>query len=330
MPLKLEAPKAGRSPNWRIRGTYLKCYIDESTGSPDRRFAAQKLRELKARIERGELAPNTGPTWAEAMTAYLEANKGRLSKGTVTFLDKLLTYWGETPLASIKQMGVDTCAASLYPDASAATRNRQVYTPMMAVARHIKHPLELTRPKGANGTRRACFLTDDQLFRLLDAAEAQSPALGALMHVLAYCGPRLSEALSILCDDVDLSQRRAFIRDTKNGEPQMLHLPPPVVAALANLPLGLDRTGERVFRQWTKGGHLRDLMLKAYRAAGVDPQGAPAHILRHTYATNMKALGVDLLFTGRWKSRQASDGYAHVTGEARKADLLPTRVKSVR
>ena len=319
MPLKLQAPKAGRSPYWRIRGTYQGVYIDQSTGSTDRRFAAQKMRQIREQIERGELRPATGPTWEDALTAYLDAG------GDPRFMPPLLDYWKNTPLANFNQIAVDACAALLYPQAGPATRNRQVYTPIMAVAAHVKHRLEISRPKGGNGTRRTCFLTDDQLFRLLDAAEARSPALGALMAVLAYCGPRLSEALSILCDDVDLSNREALIRDTKNGEPQVLHLPPHVVAALANLPLGLDRPGERVFRQWTKGSYLRKIMLQAYAAAGVDPQGAPAHILRHTYATNMKRLGVDLMDTGRWKSRQASDGYAHVKGEARKADLLPVR-----
>jgi integrase len=329
MPLKLIEPKAGRTPNWHIRGTYLGTYVNQSTGSTDGRFAAKKLREIKEKIERGELRPTVGPTWDAAVMAYIQANKGLISKNTANFLDKLTVYWRETPLADMNQISVDACAATLYPKAGAATRNRQVYTPMMAVAAHVKHKLDITRPKGGNGKRRTCYLPDDQLFRLLDAADARNPALGALMALLAYCGPRLSEALSILCDDVDLSNREARVRDTKNGEPQVLHLPPHVVVSLANLPLGLDRPGERVFRQWTKGVYLRKLMLQAYAAAGVAPQGAPAHILRHTYATNMTRLGVDLMRTGRWKSRQSSDGYVHVSGEARKADLLPTRAKVV-
>lgn len=326
MPLKLHPPKAGRSPYWRIRGTYLGTYIDQSTRSTDRRFAAQRLKQIREQVERGELRPASGPTWDEAVTSYLQAG------GDPRFINKLLDYWKSEPLVNITQAGVDACAATLYPDASFATRNRQVYTPILAVLSHAKATVHIKRPKEGNGKRRTCYLPDSQLFRVLDAAGAIDPELGALFAILAYCGPRLGEALSILCHDVNLTEARALIRDSKNGEPQTLHLPPTVVAALANLPRGLDRQG-RVFDQWTTAGTPKQkmafyaLLHSVYGRAGVDPQGAPAHILRHTYATNMKKLGVDLLFTGRWKSRQSSDAYAHVnvSDEARKADMLPVR-----
>lgn len=326
MPLKLHPPKAGRSPYWRIRGTYLRVYIDRSAGTADRRIAAQILAKTKGQIERGELAASKGPTWKDAAVSYVQAH------GATRFLDKLTVYWGDTPLANFSQAGIDACAATIYPDASLATRNRQVHTPVMAVLNHANIDLRIRRPKGGNGTRRTCYLPDDQLFRVLDAAAEIDPELGALFGLLAYCGPRLGEALSILCMDVNLPEARALIRDSKNGEPQTLHLPPTVVAALANLPRGLDRQG-RVFDQWTTAGTPKQkmafyaLLHSVYGRAGVDPQGAPAHILRHTYATNMKKLGVDLLFTGRWKSRQSSDAYAHVnvSDEARKADMLPVR-----
>lgn len=323
MPLKLESPKPGRSPNWRIRGTYLGVHIDRSAGSPDRRVAAAALKSIKEQIERGAIQPNTGPHFEGAAISYLHAG------GDGRFMKPLFAYWGKTPLHAIDQPALDACAATLYPNGTPATRNRQVYTPVLAVLHHAGHATTLRRPKGGNGERRAHFLTPEQLFRLIDAAEAIDGELGCFFTFLPYTGVRLSEALGLLCADVDLSRATAFVRDTKNGDPRMVHLPPVVVTALANHPRGLNREG-RVFR-WTKGQRLNDLMHKAYEAAGVPHGNAPAHGLRHTYATLMRKYGGaddrDLLDTGAWRHRQSVQGYVHtdVSDAARKADKLPVK-----
>jgi hypothetical protein len=39
MPLKLVPPRTDRSPNWRIRGTYLSVTVDRTAGTPKRAIA---------------------------------------------------------------------------------------------------------------------------------------------------------------------------------------------------------------------------------------------------------------------------------------------------
>jgi integrase len=66
-----------------------------------------------------------------------------------------------------------------------------------------------------------------------------------------------------------------------------VHLPPVVVAALANVELVEDRT---VFRL-SKTGHLYDLLTEAARTAGVTiPERVAFHIFRHTYGALDAAL----------------------------------------
>ena len=67
--------------------------------------------------------------------------------------------------------------------------------------------------------------------------------LGAPMTFLLYAGPQLGEALRLTWADIDLNAATALLRQTKNGEPIMVHLPPPAVAAFANL----DKSKRRVF-----------------------------------------------------------------------------------
>ena len=102
------------------------------------------------------------------------------------------------------------------------------------------------------------WLRPDDAFKLLDAANVTDMRLGAPMTFLLYAGPRLSEALRLTWADIDLNAATALLRRTKNGEPIMVHLPPPAVAALANL----DKSKRRVFGL-TKCARLYALLDKA-------------------------------------------------------------------
>lgn len=107
--------------------------------------------------------------------------------------------------------------------------------------------------------------------------------------MLLYCGPRLTEALNVAVDDVRIAEAFAFIGRTKNGDPRPVHLPPVVVAAIANHPRGLDRPGETLFR-FRKNGNLYSL-LAATRARASLPLHVTFHTFRHTWATWMRRYG---------------------------------------
>lgn len=322
MPIKIVPPQAGRTPYFRLRGTYLRVYIDRSTGSTDRRVAAQALAAIKREIERGSVSEKSGPRFDEAMKAYLD------NGGDPRFLAPLLEYWKDTRLADIDQLAIAGCAAALYPNGSPATKNRQVYTPISAIRRAAGIDATLARPKGARGAQRVHWLRPEQALALLPACEAVGQRFGALCTYLLYTGSRLSEGLALDWRYVDLQAGTAYAPDTKNGEPRLVHLPPVVVTALASLP---GRAGP-VFG-YAKSGYLYKLLRKAEALSGVYiPDGISFHIFRHTYGAWMKRAGADLVGTGAWKSKQAAGVYEHLEmkEEARKADLLPTRAKSVR
>jgi hypothetical protein len=70
MPLKLYPPRPGH-PNWTIRGTYLRRYVERSSGTSDRKVAAKILRKIEGEIKRGEFAEPGEPTFAAAAAAYI-------------------------------------------------------------------------------------------------------------------------------------------------------------------------------------------------------------------------------------------------------------------
>jgi hypothetical protein len=134
MPLKLIPPRAGKTPNYTVRGTYRRVYVERTTGTPDKRQAGQFLKDIKEAIERGDYAakPEAAveaprpPTFADAALAYLRAGGERKyispiieATGAHALRDKLLS--------EIDQIAIDNAANELHPGAPATTTNRQFY-----------------------------------------------------------------------------------------------------------------------------------------------------------------------------------------------------------
>ena len=329
MPWKLIPPRKGKTPYWYVRGKYLGIALDNSTGTAEERAARTILRTWRGQAERGEFSKPgafepAAATFLSATVAYMRAGGAR------QYIDVILRHWGEKPLEEIDQMAIDALAMALYPAAPASTRNRQVYTPVSAILKHVGIDKKIKRPKGWRGNKRTFWLKPEPTFSLLAAASEIDPEFGILCTLLNYCGLRLDEALSRLqAEQVDLEREYAYIPDTKTGEPRAVYLPPIVVAALANHPRGLDRKG-RLFR-YHDGGRLRDLLKDACARAGVTlPRRTAFHVFRHNYATWMRLYGgldgLGLTRTGAWSDLDSVERYAHSepTAEARQAAALPT------
>ena len=322
MPLYLRPPRSGKSPNYEIRGTYLGQRVERSAGTPDRRTAAKILARIKDEIERGSFAKAGEPTFAGAALNYVQHG------GERRFVMKLAEYFGGKTIPQITQAAVDEAAIALYPHATAATRNRQVYSPVSAILKHAGHADPLWRPKGGRGAVRHFFFTPEQAAAVLAAGAARDPEYGIFLTFLLYTGARLSEALAVKVENLRLSEATAFAEHTKNGEPRMIHLTPVLVAAIAGHPRGLEREG-KLFR-FGKCGRLYTWLDEAAKAAGVViPEGVAYHAFRHTYGAWMRRYGgldtTGLVQTGAWKSREAAARYEHAvtSEEARKADALP-------
>jgi integrase len=304
------------------------------------------------------------PTFADAALAYLRAGgDGKfLSRiieqaGEHALRDRLLK--------DIDQIAIDNAAIALYPHSSAQTRNRQFYTPVSAVLKRAGMERQIKRPSGWRGNKSQSWLEPEQAFALIDAAYKIDEEFGLFCLTLLYTGMRLSEALNIRMRHLSLDNAMVYLPDTKNGSARPVHLPPIVVKALKAMPArvarprkadgiklergqaGRSRLGAgrpflsrdldaRLFR-FHVGGHLRDMLSDAMRKARLSfprRQGG-FHIFCHTYGTWMASFGnldtMGLVRTKRWKDPESADRYHHTrpSEEARRADLLPTKIRGV-
>ncbi|RJP45489.1 site-specific integrase [Candidatus Parcubacteria bacterium] len=340
MPLKLIPPGKRKGPNWTIRGTHLGVYVEESTRTPSEALARKALAAKRQQIERDLFSPEpikrgaTGPTFLEAAVAYLDAGGegrflGRYDEKTGQW-SGIIAHFGEILISEITPAAIHDAAVKLAPRSSPQTRNRQIYTPVSAVLKAAGVEMTIKRPKGWRGIKRVDWLQPKQAFALFKAADAKDAEFGIFLRTLLYTGMRLSECTGMTLDRLELGESFAYVPTTKNGQPRGVHLPPVVVAALANHPRGLERPGDRVFR-FRKCGRLYTWLDEVFEAAGIIiPERTGFHILRHTWATWMRRYGgLDvrgLVGTGAWTDEKSAARYAHVvtTEEARRADRLPT------
>ena len=162
MPLKLIPPRPGKSPNYSIRGTYQRIYIDRTTGTSNKQKAQDVLKGVIRQIESGEFR-KTEPaveekrsiTFAEAALAYLKAG------GDPKYISALTELTGEHALRdksidAIDQIAIDNAVSAIYPDAPATTRNRQGYTPISAILKRAGVERKIMRPIGWRETNAAC------------------------------------------------------------------------------------------------------------------------------------------------------------------------------
>lgn len=326
MPLRLVSGRHG-SPFYYIRGTVRGVAVDESTGTADREAAEAIRARREWEITQGTVfGRRATATFLAAAVSYMEAG------GSRRFMDPILAHFGTRKLDTLDQAAIDAGARKLYPAAATSTVNRQFYTPVSAVLKHaaargLCDHRPIARPKQPKS--RVRWITPEEAERLIAAC---ADHLRPLVIFMLYTGARVSEALYIEWNEVDLSRGHVVFLDTKNGENRGVPLHPRVVAALANID---KRNKTVVFRRpdgmpyevkEDAGGQIKTAFGGACRRAEIDD--FHPHDCRHTWATWHYAANRDLVALmklGGWKSERMVLRYAHVNVDhlAPSIDRLP-------
>lgn len=339
MPLKLKRRKGTRI--WHVSGTVAGQRVRESTGTAERRLAEEWATDRERQIFRGAIyGPQAVVTWAQAVASYTEqSNPGGFAARRLLAITE--HFGAGKLLRDIDQAAVTKAAKALCAaDAAPATILRHLVTPVRAVLNHAAdlkwcEPPRLKALRDPDGGRidkaRTRWLRPEEYHRLHASAGRH---LQPLVVFLACTGARISEALTLDWEDVDLRARRVLLRDTKNGKDRLVEeLVPAAVAALGSLTYPekeklapgryrttyvAHRTG-RVFRtnhgapynpeEAETGGQVKTAWAGACRRAGFEgewhvgeaghrwwtPKDVTPHVLRHTWATWHHAVHRDLI-----------------------------------
>lgn len=302
---------------YHYRGTVTGKRVRGSCGTADKKTAQRFAAELEAEIWKGDFdGPGSTLTFIGAADLYRKAGKqGR-------FLKALEGHWKDTFIKDITSGAVQTAAITLYPKRSAATRNRHVIVPTQAVINHaasldLCHPLRVKR-----------FPEDTKIKRPVTWAWIKAfmaranPHMGALACFMFMTGARISEALDVKWEDVDLAERRVLIRQTKVGAERRPHMPPELVLAVANIEGEREPKG-KVFKYSSR--HTADPQWEAViKRAKIER--LTFHSCRHGFATTLLHRGVDPVTVaklGGWSSAQhVFETYGHAMEDDTLANLL--------
>ena len=144
-------------------------------------------------------------------------------------------------------------------------------------------------------------LTVEEELRFLDQAYAQNGRTGLMLQTLLETGARASELVEFRIEDVSLAERVITIRRGKGGRRREVPIRRDL-AQLLRLHIGARRAGP-LFASRQQGSGPAPYTLTRQRvgqvvrgvagAAGITKRVYP-HLLRHTVATRLLALGMDI------------------------------------
>ncbi|WP_205408999.1 MULTISPECIES: tyrosine-type recombinase/integrase [unclassified Acidiphilium] len=144
-------------------------------------------------------------------------------------------------------------------------------------------------------------LTVEEELRFLDQAYAQGGRIGLMLQTLLETGARASELVQIRVEDVSLAERMITIRHGKGGKRREVPIRRDL-AQLLRLHIGTRRAGPLFASRQQGSGpvphtltrqRVGQVVRSVADAAGITKRVYP-HLLRHTVATRLLALGMDI------------------------------------
>jgi integrase len=303
-------------------------YIDASGNRIRRKCAAQTrqqamtfLSNIKTQEEKARtlgVRPASEITTEDLLVRFTRHQRTRLRPTTFERLGGILDTLKAHLPAQAKSITKRTIAGYI------ETRSESVAPGTVAKEiSTLKHCLRLAVEWGllhenaASGARlpklpagRTRYLTPGELRAALESAP---PWLRAPMAFAACTGVRRGEMLSLRWMDVDIPNRRVYLRETKNGNLRVLPLSEAALQVLNSLPTGAS--SDTVFAD-VDPSRLSVYTRRVFARLGI--MDASFHTLRHTSASWLVQQGVDLYAVGQLlghKTPRMTQRYAHLSPE---------------
>lgn len=305
MPLKIHR----RDGIWHCAGTIgppgRRRRIRLSLNTKDKNIAARQAAEIEKRYWDGHFdGPGAILTFERACAMYVAAGK------TDRFMGPVRKYLGHMLVKDITPATIQEMTMELYGHCGGAARNRQGIGVAQAVINHaaksgLCSPIKIERYEEEKNEKTPATLEWVMAFRA-----AAPPHIGAMALFMFLTGARPGEALTVDRErDLNLQKATVLIRESKVSKERVAHLPPALVAELANLevikgrPLFGYRWYDAALVEWKH-------TIRRAKIERLTP-----HCCRHGFATELLRRGVDIhtvAWLGGWASpAQVLKTYGH-------------------
>lgn len=252
----------------RYRGT---------TGQTDKAEAKKVAERIKAQARLNKAEPDYNLSFAQCVAIYIKDG------GEQRFLAPLVRHFAKHKVRDINGLVVREAAKTLYPDATPATWNRQVLTPVKAVInRAADNGLcdPITVKRFPEPVRQRPAADREWIDKFVEAAlKLDMPETAAIVRFMFETGARVSEACRLEWKDVSIEGGRAFLRRTKT-EPRTVFFTERAAGLLGSLP-----AGSRVFNASNRSTVAKRIE-RVTREAGL-PERTSHEVGRHGFYTEM-------------------------------------------
>ncbi|RWI33452.1 MAG: hypothetical protein EOR13_18030 [Mesorhizobium sp.] len=285
---------------WYAVGTFNGKRIRKSLKTREQERAKEQLAHFEATLwKRHNFGESAVRTFEEAALSYLQQG------GEGRYVPKVLKHFKGRAVGSIMPAEIRGAALTLYPHANAATRNRQVITPARSVINHAHDlgwcgPIKVKQFDVPRSTKNKPVNDDWMQKFLAESDKSGLPHLSACVMFMQQTGARVSEAINLVGQYVDVSARVAMLEKTKTDEWSPRYLTAELIVRMAALGLEKDK---RVFGYTDRQAVNRRIKAVCKRAK-IEPRSSHA-AGRHTFATeaiNGGAKIKEAMDAGGWKS----------------------------
>jgi integrase/recombinase XerD len=139
------------------------------------------------------------------------------------------------------------------------------------------------------------YLTEDETHRLFEAVR-ESPRDSAIIHVLAYCGLRVSELCNLTMEDIDFSHNVVHVRSGKGDRDREVVIEEKTRNAIDRYLTERTLAGENHLRLFPVGPVTVERVVRRAASGAEIPRRVTPHMLRHTLATALLSRGCDIRY----------------------------------
>lgn len=299
--------------------------VRRSTGTADRRLAEGILGKVKVHIVEGRFfeKPKEEPhRFFELMERFSTEHAPRRAScpRLLIHVAHLKRFFGDVLLSEVTPKRIVAYKNQRYAEkVMPATINRELATLKKAfnLGRRewewcTDNPVTRVSMEQENNARDR-WLSCEEEYRLCQVAPGW---LRDIVIFAIHTGLRMGEILALTWQAVDLSRRTLMVMKSKNGERRTIPLNRTVMDLLLSRSRITPREATSIF--WSEAGtpldgpNLRRAFRSALKKAKIED--LHFHDLRHTFATRIVQVGVDLYKVQRLlghKSPQMTQRYAH-------------------
>ncbi len=294
-----------------------KGYDTQSKTFKTRIEAAKWARQIETQIDQGLIQPSKTQVnrmldvnlgFDEAAAHYIKHHSihKRNCKTESGTIRSLMKYWGSTPVHKIDKTKVFEVRDDLLSKGRSGDTVNHYYSAISKIYQMLQNewailvinPMKGVKRLPANPSRTKRVTGAMHTALLFACNQSTSPLLTPIVQIALETGMRRGEIMGMKWADVDLTQRRIYLHQTKNGHPRQVPLTQQAVKILSELahtdpdvvfPIGMDAL-RRYFEKAVKQAKC------AWSTEGANPfDDIRFHDLRHEALSRLSDAGLNVI-----------------------------------